>query len=160
MAASHWSWHFRRRKLPPAAAAATSAPNLPRQAAGTVAGLDVLRHVPRSADGGADVRLCREALQRRAARLRQFGPDLAHDGVWNMLLELVVARGEGRSIPIKCVWLASGLSQSTSLRWVNHLAAAGHVHRSTDPADARRQFIEIDDGLAEQVIEFLRLTEG
>jgi hypothetical protein len=104
--------------------------------------------------------LGRRALRRRTARLQRFSHDLAQDGVWNILLELVIAKAENRSVPIKCLWLASGAPQSTALRWVNHLVESGHVTRNVDPLDARRQFIGVDDELALEIVEFLRLTES
>lgn len=112
----------------------------------------------RAADSEAAV-LARWALKRRTGRLQQFGHDLAQDGVWNMLLELVIAKAERRLVPIKCLWLASGLPQSTSLRCINHLVAGGYVTRIGDPADGRRQFIELTEPLAQRIAAFLRATE-
>jgi DNA repair protein RadC len=104
--------------------------------------------------------LARNALGRRTSRQRHFGAELSQDGVWNMLLELLIAKCEGRPVSIKCLWLASGAPQSTALRWVNLLVGCGHVERTCDPSDGRRQFIEINDPLALRVVEFLRMSEG
>lgn len=104
--------------------------------------------------------LGRKAQRRRFARIRQFGSELGQDGVWNMLLELVVARLEQKMISTKCLWLASGAPQSSALRWVNHLVADGHLARSLDPADARRHFLRIDDELFDRVVAFLVATEA
>ncbi len=104
--------------------------------------------------------LARKALQRRAFRLRRFRAELACDGVWNMLLELMAAKAEGRNVPIKCLWVASGAPQSTALRWINQLENAGHVTRSGDERDRRRQFIHIDEELAMRVAAFLEESEA
>lgn len=104
--------------------------------------------------------LARQVLHRRLRRLDHFGPELAQDGVWNMLLELVIARAQGKLVPIKCLWLSSGVPQSTALRWVNWLQARGHVERRNDPTDRRRQFIRIGDDLAFEMNVFLSATES
>ena len=85
---------------------------------------------------------------------------MAQDGVWNMLLELLAGRAEGKAISIKCLWVASGLAHSTSLRWVNYLVARGHVTRSGDPTDGRRQFIELGESLAMDIARFIAETEA
>jgi hypothetical protein len=103
--------------------------------------------------------LARRALRRRVERRQLFGPALAQDGVWNMLLELLAGKAEGRAISIKCLWVASGLAHSTSLRWVNYLVARGHVTRSGDPTDGRRQFIELGESLARDMALFIAGTE-
>lgn len=131
-----------------------------REAVAELSGLCLLRppsHVPPLRADAAS--LGRRALRRRTARLQHFSYDLAQDGVWNILLELVIAKAENRAVPIKCLWLASGAPQSSALRWVNQLVASGHVTRNFDPADRRCQFIEIDDDLARQIVDFLRATE-
>lgn len=104
--------------------------------------------------------LARRALRRRVERRRRFGSALAQDGVWNMLLELLVGRAEGRAISIKCLWVASGLAHSTSLRWVNYLVDRGYVMRSDDPTDGRRQFIELGESLASDIALFIAETEA
>lgn len=104
--------------------------------------------------------LARRALRRRIVRREHFGPELAQDGVWNMLLELLAARSDGSQLSIKCLWLSSGLPHSTSLRWINHLVARGYVTRSEDPADGRRQFIALGDPLAERIATFIEETEA
>jgi DNA repair protein RadC len=120
----------------------------------------ILRHGSVAALGTDEAsRLGRKALRRRSARLNLFGPDLGQDGVWNILLELLIAQGEGRLTPIKCLWLASGLPQSTALRWVNYLVSRGYAHRKLDPSDGRRQFITLDDDLELRLVQFLRETE-
>jgi hypothetical protein len=104
--------------------------------------------------------LARNALRRHAARLTEFGPYLAQEGIWNMLLELLIARREGRLVAIKCLWLASGVPQSTALRWVHLLVAQGHVTRRGDPRDGRRCSLELSEELALRVDRFLAATEG
>ncbi len=75
-----------------------------------------------------------------------------------MLLELLVARGERRYTPVKCLWLASGAPRSTALRWVQHLERRQLVRRISDPDDGRRQFIVLDERLARRLVEFLRMA--
>lgn len=103
--------------------------------------------------------LIRRVLHRRASRLAHFGPLLAHDAVWNMLLELLAARVDHGVVSIKCLWVASGLPATTALRWVKHLEDSGHIIRRDDPEDGRRQLMTISDELASRVLEFLRETE-
>ena len=104
--------------------------------------------------------VARKILHRRAMRLTHFGPSLAQDAVWNMLLELLVARLDHSSVSIKCLWVASGLPATTALRWVKYLEESGHVVRRNDPSDGRRQLMALEDGLALRIMEFLRATES
>ena len=113
-----------------------------------------------SPSGGDAIHVAKRAQRRRELRLRRFDAELGQDATWNMLLELLVARLEGRRVAVKCLWLASGAAESSAFRWIGRLEQLGHLTRLTDPKDGRRQFIEMSDELARRLLLFLRDSEA
>lgn len=84
----------------------------------------------------------------RKMRARFFSADLFSDPVWDMLLDLAVARIDGRPLQVSYVGIEAGVPSSTSLRWAKYLQARGLVRRWSDPLDKRRELVELsDDGL-------------
>jgi len=83
----------------------------------------------------------------RARRLRNqfFGPALFADPAWDMLLDLMVARIEGRSVAVSSLCIAAGVPATTALRWIKQLTSIGLLRRVADPGDGRRIFIELTD---------------
>lgn len=60
-----------------------------------------------------------------------------------MLIELFIHQAEGRPISTSSLGIASGLSASSGLRFVQSLEDAGLVIRENDPGDGRRSFIRL-----------------
>lgn len=87
----------------------------------------------------------------RARRLReQFFPGgLFADPAWDMILDLVTARYEGRRISVSSLCIASGVPPTTALRWIGQLTRKGVFRRVQDETDGRRVFIELSDEAAE-----------
>ncbi|WP_448664975.1 hypothetical protein ACG3SL_09955 [Sphingomonas sp. CJ20] len=81
----------------------------------------------------------------RKRRARFFPGDLFADPVWDMLLDLAVARIDGRPLQISYVGIEAGVASSTSLRWMKYLVARGLVRRWRDPLDKRRELVELSD---------------
>jgi DNA-binding MarR family transcriptional regulator len=83
------------------------------------------------------------ALQDR--RMRSFRPGLFADPAWDMLLDLYIARADGRSICVGSLSIASRVPAATAHRWIKELEAGGEIVRRPDPLDGRRILIEITD---------------
>ena len=81
----------------------------------------------------------------RRLRTSFFPADLFSDPAWDMLLDLLIARLDDRPLQISYVGIEAGVPSSTSLRWVKDLRARGFVHRWQDPADRRRELVELSD---------------
>ncbi|WP_235982175.1 helix-turn-helix domain-containing protein [Novosphingobium aerophilum] len=67
------------------------------------------------------------------------------DPAWDMLLDLFIARGRGRSISITSLCIAGCVPATTGLRWIELLVSNGLANRRADETDGRRTFIEISD---------------
>lgn len=86
----------------------------------------------------------------RARRLREdlFGEGLFADPAWDILLDLMAARIEGRPVAVSSLCIAAAVPATTALRWIKQLTAAGLLHRVADPDDGRRVFIELTERAA------------
>lgn len=106
------------------------------------------------ADGQDGERLAKLlAMQKtRAVRSNFFAQGLFDDPCWDMLLDLMINRLQGRRISVSSLCIASGVAQTTALRRINDLHKSGLVRRSADESDGRRVFIELtDQGVAAMV---------
>lgn len=111
-----------------------------------------LRH---AAEGGADhvhgLRVPRNhlALARKAYALRRkrqaiFGnPDLFGEPAWDILLDLFIAQGEGKSVSVSSACIGSAAPATTGLRWLGVLADEGLVVRENDSGDHRRVLVRL-----------------
>ena len=62
-----------------------------------------------------------------------------------MLLELYDADFTGRRISVSSLCFASGVPQTTALRWIKVLEREGQIKRTPDPRDGRRYFVELTE---------------
>lgn len=72
-----------------------------------------------------------------------------------MLLDLFVAAADGRDVSVSSACIASGVPNSTALRWIGELEREGMVVRRRDDRDARRTFLEIAPDAADGVERWL-----
>lgn len=79
------------------------------------------------------------AVQRaRADRARVLDAKLFADPAWDILLELYASELEQKRISIIALCKASGVADTTGIRWLDALAKQDLVERRCDPFDARR----------------------
>jgi DNA-binding MarR family transcriptional regulator len=90
-------------------------------------------------------RFIRTILKLRANRRKVFGADLFGEASWDMLLELYDADFTGRRISVSSLCFASGVPQTTALRWIKILEREGQIKRTPDPRDGRRYFVELTE---------------
>ncbi|MBC2668203.1 transcriptional regulator [Novosphingobium piscinae] len=84
--------------------------------------------------------------RRRDLLLQHRGiAQLFTDPAWDMLLDLFIARGRGKSISITSLSIAGCVPATTGLRWIELLVSNGLASRRADETDGRRTFIEISD---------------
>ena len=79
----------------------------------------------------------------RRVRARIFGADLFADPSWDILLDLFIAKREGRKVTISSACLASAAPTTTATRHISHLVQLGLVARIPHPNDARSSYIEL-----------------
>ena len=119
-----------------------------------------LRLVPTPPQIGHDERerqlaWARAQLHARREREGVFGKGLFFEPAWDMLLELFAARLEDRAVAVKSACVASGVPQTTALRYVAHLVARGLVERRRHPADSRSTHLVLTDEGLTQMIDYV-----
>lgn len=96
----------------------------------------------------ADASAIRDIIRARRLREDLFGAGLFADPAWDILLDLMAARIEGRSVAVSSLCIAAAVPATTALRWIKQLTDAGLLRRVADPDDGRRVFIELTDNAA------------
>lgn len=84
----------------------------------------------------------RRELSRRQRRIECFGRGLSSEQAWSILLNLYVA-GASADSTLEALAKASGVTQITAARWVNHLEAQGLVVRKSGGIDVTSSSFEI-----------------
>ncbi|KQX25938.1 MULTISPECIES: winged helix DNA-binding protein [unclassified Sphingomonas] len=105
-------------------------------------------HDDPSPPGVANAGAIRDIIRARRLREDLFGVGLFADPAWDILLDLMAARIEGRSVAVSSLCIAAAVPATTALRWIKQLTEAGLLHRVADPDDGRRVFIELTDRAA------------
>lgn len=93
----------------------------------------------------------RALLQMRRLRDRYMPADLFADPAWDMMLDLMAARLDGKRVSVSSLCIAAAVPPTTALRWIGQLTDRGIFVRTRDPRDARRVFIGLSDESAENV---------
>ncbi len=97
---------------------------------------------PRSNRG--HLALARKAYALRRKRHAIFGnPDLFGEPAWDILLDLFIAQGEGKTVSVSSACIGSASPATTGLRWLGVLADEGLVVRENDPEDHRRVLVRL-----------------
>jgi DNA-binding MarR family transcriptional regulator len=68
-----------------------------------------------------------------------FGPDLFSDPAWDIFLDLYLAELEDRKVLVSSVGRGA-IAETTALRWLDRLEAAGWIRRVPDPVLGRRTY--------------------
>lgn len=89
--------------------------------------------------------LVRAVISQIHSRARYFDADLLCAPIWNMMLDLTAAHGEGRPISVTSLCIASGAPDTTALRHIRHMSARGVINRTPDPFDRRRDYVSLSD---------------
>ena len=87
----------------------------------------------------------KQGLAIRRRRERVFGAGLFSEPVWDILLELYIARAEGCDVPVGNACLAASVPMTSALRWCQLLQDRKIVYRERDPNDGRRVFLRMSD---------------
>lgn len=88
----------------------------------------------------------KESYRIRFLREKFFNPNyFSGEAAWNMILDLAVARFEGKRISITSACIASGSPPTTALRWISVLERDGIINRECDFDDKRRTFLHLSD---------------
>jgi hypothetical protein len=136
------------------------------RALATVAGGDVTRApapapVPEpTVESGTEptATLLRRMIRVRRMREAYFQADLFADPAWDMLLDLTLARMEGRPVAVSSLCIAAAVPPTTALRWIKRLVDDGLFIRHADPLDGRRVFIDLSEAGGLAMMRYLRAS--
>ncbi len=95
--------------------------------------------------GRPDAAVIRGIIRARRLRNQFFGAGLFADPAWDILLDLMAAQLERRSVAVSSLCIAAAVPATTALRWIKQLTDDGLLRRVADPLDGRRVFIELTD---------------
>lgn len=88
--------------------------------------------------------LARKAYLLRRKRTAIFGnPDLFGEPAWDILLDLYIARAEGKQVSVSSACIGSAAPPTTGLRWLGVLADEGLIVREADAEDHRRVLVRL-----------------
>jgi hypothetical protein len=114
---------------------------------------------PGEMDGPLDVAYVRAILRARRLRSKLVADDLFADPAWDMMLDLLAARLEGKRVPVSSLCVAAAVPSTTALRWIRLLTDRGLFERVADPADGRRVYIQLAEGTASRLEHCLRQAQ-
>lgn len=83
------------------------------------------------------------AVRRR--REKVFGEGLFSEPIWDILLDLFIARCEGIDVTVGNACLAASVPMTSALRYCQTLLERGIVYRERDRKDGRRIFLRMSE---------------
>ena len=95
-----------------------------------------------------DAAYIRAIIRVRRLRDQYFRGNLFADPAWDILLDLMAARLEGRKVAVSSLCIAAAVPATTALRWIKQLTDRGLLVRLADPEDGRRVHIELAEEAA------------
>ncbi|HWJ71522.1 MAG TPA: response regulator [Sphingobium sp.] len=96
------------------------------------------------------------ALLRNEAKRRQLGGGtLFGDPAWVLLLDLLLAKIEGRTVSVSSACIATGAPTTTALRLINRLISGNILFRWEDEHDRRRNFLGIHPEIEQTLLDYL-----
>ena len=93
----------------------------------------------------------RAMIRARRTRDQYFAAELFADPAWDILLDLMAARLEGRDVGVSSLCIAAAVPPTTALRWISAMTEQGLLVRVADADDRRRVFIRLSADAAERM---------
>jgi DNA-binding MarR family transcriptional regulator len=90
----------------------------------------------------------------RTLRNQTFDGHVINDSSWPLLQDLLAAHLKGEKLRTKQLCAASGLPQTTVLRYLDQLEKVGVVRRESDPDDSRVTLVSVTEGGALRMREY------
>lgn len=89
------------------------------------------------------IRVVRGYLRTRRLREKLLPSELFGEPAWDILLDLYAAGLEGKIVSVSSACVASAVSQTTALRWLNKLIEHDLLERIDDEDDGRRANVQL-----------------
>lgn len=102
----------------------------------------------------------RALIRARRARSQYFPVDLFADPAWDILLDLMASRLEGRQVSVSSLCIAAAVPATTALRWIKSMTDADLLERKPDPVDGRRVFIDLSQRAVEAMNAYMASSRG
>ena len=96
----------------------------------------------------------------RVARERIMGEGFKDEPGWNMIMELMHARLSGQKVPVSALCAASGVPQTTALRYIYRLAQLGLVRITDHPTDQRRTMVSLSEDARSRIERLLDMMKS
>ena len=96
----------------------------------------------------------RAIIRRRRLRDHFFTGEIFADPAWDMLLDLMAARLDGKAVSVSSLCIAAAVPATTALRWIRSMTDAGLFLRDADPYDGRRVYIALSDAAAAAMTDY------
>lgn len=93
--------------------------------------------------------------ERRVERYQYLPAEMFGEPAWDMLLDLYLASGDGKSISVSSACIASRAPATTALRWLRRMEQLGLVARVNDDSDRRRVYVTITDAAKRALADWL-----
>lgn len=103
-----------------------------------------------------EAELARFLLRQRRRRETMLGAEHFADPVWDMMLDLFIARVHDEEVATSSLIIAANVPQSTALRRIRRLVADGVLVARADPHDGRRTFVRLSDVPFKQLAALLQ----
>lgn len=116
--------------------------------------------LPASAKAMITADFIRGLLRNEAKRRSLAGGMLFGDPAWNILLDLLLAKLEKRTVSVSSACIASGAPTSTALRLINRLIEDDILYRIQDEQDGRRSFLGISTDIEQGLMDYLTEQAG
>lgn len=91
------------------------------------------------------------SIQVRRMRRNHFGTTQMSGPTWDMMLDLMLANANGRSLSASDLATGAGVPLSSGLRMIAAIEAMGLAKRSIDERDRRRTIVRLTDAGAEKM---------
>ena len=98
-------------------------------------------------------------LKQRHLRKDFVFEDLLGEPAWDIMLELFIARVEGRKLMVTSLCIGSGASASTALRYIGELQDRGWIVSQRSELDNRRRLLEVSEEGFFKMGDYLRAIE-
>ncbi|WBO22101.1 winged helix DNA-binding protein [Sphingomonas abietis] len=115
---------------------------------------------PPHAGAVGNASLVRALIRLRKLRGQHFMPELFADPAWDILLDLAIARIEGRMVAVSSLCIAAAVPATTALRWIAQMTEQALLVRQPDPRDGRRMFIGLSDQASAGMDGYLAAARG
>ncbi len=91
----------------------------------------------------------------RERRGRYLSPELFGEPGWDMMIALFSSDAEGRRMTVTNLSEASGVPNTTALRWIEKLVELGLAKREKNLLDARVVFLELQPSGKAAMLDYL-----